>query len=73
MKSVHNSIHVLTWDWKEEPDFDELARIVLDVSGGTCHIHFVDTESDQIALAIANTAVSDDEAREAYEKRFDRT
>lgn len=41
----------LSWDWREQPDLDELARIVHDVSGGTIRLQQIDTGSDGYEIA----------------------
>jgi hypothetical protein len=52
----------LSWDWRGQPDLDQLARIVLDVSGGTVHVHQVDTGSDDYAIVVSDRPLTDGEA-----------
>ena len=59
---------VLTWDWREQPDPDELARAVRDVSGGTVHIRQVDTGSDQYAIVVAAADLDDEAVQDVYDR-----
>lgn len=43
---------ILMWDWKAQPDFDELARLVTEVTGVPVKIRKVETGTDQYAIAI---------------------
>lgn len=54
----------MSWDWKAQPDLHQLAKMVLDVSGGIVHIREVDTGGDFYLLVVADHAVTDDEALE---------
>jgi hypothetical protein len=58
--------HILSWDWKEQPDLRALAQLVNEVSGGRVHITEAETGSDQYAIVIADHPVSDTDAAEAY-------
>jgi hypothetical protein len=60
---------LLTWDWRGQPDLDELARILLEVSAGTVHLHQVDTGGDEYAIVLADRALSDREALDVYERQ----
>lgn len=66
-----SEIRVLTWDWKEQPDLDDLARIVHDVS--QCHVHLyqVDTGSDQYALVVARNPIGSQAAHDAYRRYWE--
>lgn len=62
---------VLSWDWKEQPDLDELAAAVREMSGGTVHIHQVETHSDEYAIVIGPTELKPAEAYRIYERRWE--
>ena len=58
--------HVLTWDWREQPDLERLGRLVNELSGGRVHITEADTRSDEYAIVVSDQPVSDTDAAEAY-------
>lgn len=60
-------MRVLSWDWREQPDLDDLADAVREVSGGRAHVTQVDTGSDQYAIVIADRKLTADEAIAAHE------
>lgn len=62
---------VLSWDWKEQPDLDELAEIVREMSGGTVHIRQVETHSDEYAIVIAPNELDAAVAYGIYERRWE--
>jgi hypothetical protein len=45
--TVH--VRVLTWDWREQPDIEELTRHLHDVGPGQAHIAAAATGSDEYA------------------------
>jgi hypothetical protein len=61
--------HVMVWDWRQQPDLEELAAAVLKTSGGRVHLVQVDTGGDEYALAIADHPITGGEAIAAYEDR----
>ncbi len=62
---------VITWDWREQPDLDHLARVVRDVSGGTVHLRPVNTNSDQYAVVVANTDLDKAAAQATYQRWYE--
>jgi len=69
MISEHEPV-ILSWDWREQPDLDELAKAVLEMSGGTVHIHAVETHSDQYAIVLADTELDDAVVAETYRRWY---
>jgi len=64
-----NPRHVtLTWDWREQPDLDQLAAAITDLSGGTVHLHQVQTETDQYAVVLSTADLSAEQAYDIYWK-----
>ena len=62
-------VGVLSWDWKGQLDIDELAAMVLDLSGGAVHIkHINNTGSDQYAIAVSTAPLTADDAAAAYDQ-----
>jgi hypothetical protein len=59
-------IHVLSWDWREQPDLRHLAQLVEDLSGRRVVLREVATGSDQYALVIANVPLTDADVAGAY-------
>jgi hypothetical protein len=63
---------ILTWDVREQPDLEELAALVLDLSGGAVHLTPVkDTGCDEYALIVDVRPYEQSEATEAYLRRWD--
>lgn len=59
---------LIVWDWRQQPDLDQLAAAVVRVSGGTCHLTVVDTGGDEYALVVGPRAIAPDEACAVYER-----
>lgn len=68
-----HTIHIISWDWKDQLDIDDLDRYVYDISatGRPVRIKMVDTGSDQFAITISDVELDDDSALAAYEKWCD--
>ena len=62
---------VIIWDWREQPDMDEIANAVQELSNGRVQIYDVDTRSDQFAIVISDTPLHSDDVAAAYRKRFE--
>jgi hypothetical protein len=63
---------ILTWDVREQPDLDKLAKLVRDLSGDTVHLTPVDdTGCDEYALIVDVRPYEQSEATEAYLRRWD--
>lgn len=62
---------ILAWDWKEQPDFDELRKILTELSHGQIHVAEPDTRSDQFALVFSTEEITQADADEAYRRRWD--
>ncbi len=61
---------ILSWDWREQPDLDELAKALREVSGGSVHLHQVETGSDQYAIILSDRALRPNEV-DTYWERVD--
>jgi len=59
-------IRVMSWDWREQPDFDVLADILKELSNHKIRLRVPDTESDQYALVLADEPIDNAVAYEAY-------
>lgn len=59
---------ILTWDCREQPDLDKLARVVLELShSGEVHLTPVDdTGCDESALIVADRPYGQPEATETF-------
>lgn len=62
------AIRTLSWDWREQPDLDVLARHIRDLSGGALLLHTVDTGSDECAIVLSTAPLNEDSVRVAYER-----
>lgn len=58
--------HILTWDYRQQPDLDALSRAVAAMSDGTVHVRQVDTGSDEYAIVISTAELDGDATRAAY-------
>lgn len=59
---------LLVWDYRQQPDLDQLAAAVAAASGGTCRITVVDTVGDEYALVVGPRVLAPDEAYAVYER-----
>ena len=57
---------MLTWDWKEDPNWDGIAALLAELTDGRIHFHNVNTESDQIAVVFADGPIDPNAIDEAY-------
>lgn len=58
-------VRVLSWDWKEQPEIEDVERILQEL-GANVHVQHVDTDSDQFAWAFSTEPITVDEATHAY-------
>jgi hypothetical protein len=61
---------ILTWDVGQQPDMDELAKAVREVSGGACHLHEVDTGSNDYALVISPTPLDEQAVADVWHRHY---
>jgi hypothetical protein len=63
-------IHVVSWDWRGQPNVDDLDRYVYNISctGRPVRIQPVDTGSDQYAVTIADCELTGEQSAEAYRR-----
>jgi len=59
--------YVLSWDCRQQPDLDELAKAIQVLSMGRVHLTQVDTGSDEYAIVLAGRPL---DAEEAYRVWF---
>jgi hypothetical protein len=57
---------VVSWDWREQPDLQDLGRRVADISNGRAYLTEVATHCDDYALIVSTEPMTPDEAYEAY-------
>jgi len=66
---VSTTVHVLTWDWREQADLVWLGQLVRDMSGGRVHLHPVeDTGTDQFVLLVSPVPLDDAAVMDAYRR-----
>lgn len=64
-----SEIKIMTWDWKESVDIEDLDKYVYDLSQrGPVRITNINTDSDFYAIAIYNEGASHQEIMRAYRK-----
>ena len=61
---------VMTWDWKEDTDLNQLDQMVRAVSGDRAYIYDVITDSDQRACVVSPRKLTDEEVLAVYRERF---
>lgn len=61
---------LMTWDWKEQVDLEQLGQIVTEISGGTVHLYEVDTESDQYGLIVSRDELTQDQVQALWKARW---
>ncbi len=58
---------VLSWDYRQQPDLEKLARVVHQLSDGRVHLHEVDTGGQEIAVVLTDGALSGVAAAEVFD------
>lgn len=61
---------LITWDYKEQPDFDEINLALEQTFEPRCFE--VDTRSDQFAIVVANRDELEERVQAWYEKEIER-
>lgn len=63
-------VRILTWDWKEQPNMEELAEIVTGMTTppATLYMATADTGSDEYAVVFATQPINDARATQVYEE-----
>ena len=62
------SHRVLSWDYREQPDLDDLAAAIRELTGSSVHLTQVATESDQYAIVLADRPLGVEDAFDLYAK-----
>lgn len=57
---------VIMWDYKDQPDWDQINFALIEVANGG--IHTVDTQTDQYAIVISDMQDTTKEVQEKYEQ-----
>ena len=76
MAIFHKSkpVAILEWDWRQQPDFDEIGQIVLDFQSrfsDGIKIKYIETGSDEHAIVIGSKSMTDNEAEAHFVNRYD--
>lgn len=63
-------IHVISWDYRQQPDLDDLDRYVYNISvtGRPVRIQQVDTGSDEYAITISDAELTEEQRLDAYQR-----
>jgi len=59
---------IFIWDWKAQPDMADIAKAVLELSGGLVHMREVDTGGDEYEWIVSDYPVDDAEAERLDEE-----
>lgn len=66
-QSVDIQYEMVTWDWKEDADIEEISAAVQRVSGGRAFVTYGDTGSDQVAVIVSNVPLDYEAATKLIE------
>ena len=58
---------IFTWDHRQQPDLEEMAALISELSGGKVVLQEVDTGSDEYAWTVADRELSEEERQRMYE------
>ena len=58
---------IITWDWKEQPDFSVIASCIRSCSLNRCDARLVDTGTDEYSLVIHDHPLTAEEAQRWYD------
>ncbi len=64
----------MEWDWRQQPDFDEIGQIVLDFQvrfSDGIKIKYIETGSDEHAIVIGSKSMTEAEAEAHVVNRYD--
>lgn len=65
---VAKNVFVHIWDWKEQPNFNEIQSSVNELDGKPTFTE-VQTGSDEYAVIISTSDISESDAKRFYKKR----
>lgn len=69
LAAMEDRFAVVSWDHREQPDWDKIGEAVRELSGGRLDLRDVgDTGSDQYGLVVSNTPLDDASTAEAYRR-----
>lgn len=57
---------VCAWDWKDQPDWDELSSMAARLTDGRLYLREVSTGETAFAVVLSTTPLSEEEATEEY-------
>jgi hypothetical protein len=61
------SARVLSWDWRGQPDLNQLAAAIRDLSEGRVSVQQVDTGSDEYAIVLSDEPLTASQATTLWE------
>lgn len=62
-------VTIVEWDWKEEPNWENIAGAVRNFSEDKVYLALADTRSETYALVIANGPLTLDDATELWREQ----
>jgi hypothetical protein len=60
------SARMFTWDYRAQPEMDDIAAAVAELSGGRVFMREVNTRSDEYAWVVSDTELTDEQAERLY-------
>lgn len=66
-QSVDVQYEMVSWDWKEEANIEEISEAVQRISGGRVFITHGETGSDQVAVIVSSVPLNYDDATKLIE------
>jgi hypothetical protein len=63
-------MRLLTWDWREQIDFERLAKVLTELTDGNVHLREAVTHDDQFAIVLSTEPITQAEADERYRRYY---
>lgn len=57
---------IFSWDYRQQPNWEDIAEAVWDLSGGEVRITVIDTASDEYAIVVSEADMTSKEAHEVW-------
>jgi hypothetical protein len=60
---------IMSWDWREQPDLNQLAGLVRSLTGGALHVQPADTGMDQCGIVLSTVPLGEAAATDVWRER----
>lgn len=61
---------IMSWDCRQQPDLDELAGLLRNLTGGGLHLHSADTGSDEYGIVLSTVSLDEVTATTVWRERW---